>query len=596
MPVQASNMKPKISLVGRYSLLSLTLLVGVMAVLSGLYATVSDSVAERLAGERLEAQVASTANRLTNFIANRIYQLEMLSTHPSMPLYLLYNDEVPEGVQELVRVEADAPDLYGILFFDRRRELTGMVPGQAASGRPYWNRENWNVHGLPSVYLGNSEIIGPVLSHADGPGWLLIRQPLRNTTDLNAEGSIALHLRLASLTELMRAESLAGLLRPYLRTPTGDLLDATGNRQTRTPDDLRTGPEVLPGWRIDYVVSTADILSPLHNIQLGLYGLAAVMALGIVLLFWALARSLRRRVTRLVEGAAAFAEGDLKFRLPAPRNDKDEIDVLAHAFNAMADRLQDMISRTVQAEKMAVLGEFATGVAHEVRNPLATIKLTVQALEKGEADERRRGLLLSVEEEIDRLNRVVGELLDYGRPVAGEPQAVGVRRMFRHATVLTASLAEQQRVTVNATGDTQLAVYASPDQIIQCLMNLVANAIQACEPHGTVHLRAFRNGSRVTIDITDDGCGMNSETLARVPEPFFTTRPDGTGLGLSITRQLIELNGGDLHISSAPGYGTTVSVSLPFADPDSQTDGSGVPPAVHRHQQDHDHALADTDR
>lgn len=593
-------MKPRLSLVGRYSLLSLTLLVGVMTLLSGLYATVSDSVTERLAGERLEAQVAGTANRLTNFIANRIYQLETLSTHPSMPLYLLYNDGVPEGVQELVRVEADAPDLYGILFFDSRGALTDMVPGQAASGRPYWDRSDWSLQGLPSVYLGNSEIIGPSLSHAEGPGWLLIRQPLRDNTGLDTEGSIALHVRLASLTELMRTENLAGVLRPFLRTPAGDLLDATGNSHAVIPDGLRTGPEVLPGWRIDYVVSAAEILSPLRSVQLGLYGLAAVMALGIVVLFWALARSLRRRVARLVESAEAFAEGDLKFRLPEPKNDKDEIDVLAHAFNAMADRLQDMIGRTVQAEKMAVLGEFATGVAHEVRNPLATVKLTVQALEKGEPDPRRRDLLVSVEEEIDRLNRVVGELLDYGRPVAGEPGAMEVRRAFRHARVLTSSLADQRQVTVAATDDSRLAVWASPDQVIQCLVNLVANAIQACEPGGIVTLRAFRNGDRVTVDITDNGCGMDSDTQARVTEPFFTTRSDGTGLGLSITRQLIELNGGDLHISSAEGYGTTVSVSLPVADSAMQTGKTGPYSTTDNtnnlQQQDHRHAFTDTDR
>lgn len=584
-------MKPRVSLVGRYSFLSLALMIGAVAALSALYATVSDSVTERLAGERLEAQVAGTANRLTNFIANRIYQLETLSTHPSMPLYLLYSDAVPEGIQELVRVEADAPDLYGILFFDSLGDLTEIVPGQAASGKPYWGRQGWSVVGRPSVIMGNSEIIGPALPSGDGPGWLLIRQPLRDNTGYNTEGSVALHVRLASLTELMRTENLAGVLRPFLRTPAGDLLDATGNPQAALPEGLRTGPEVLPGWRIDYVVSAADILSPLRNVQLGLYGLAGVMALGIVILFWALARSLRRRVARLVDGAEAFAGGDLQFRLQAPKNDKDEIDVLAHAFNAMADRLQDMIRRTVHAEKMAVLGEFATGVAHEVRNPLATIKLTVQALEKGEPDDRRRNLLVSVEEEIDRLNRVVGDLLDYGRPVAGEPQAVDVRRVFRHASVLTSGLADQREVSVTATGDSRLAVYASPDQIIQCLVNLVANAIEACEPGGSVHLRAFRNGDRLTVDITDNGCGMDSDTLTRVTEPFFTTRQDGTGLGLSITRQLIELNGGDIHISSAPGFGTTVSVSLPAADPDS--------PSSQQDQQQHqdaDHALTDTDR
>ncbi|MFL1485996.1 sensor histidine kinase [Marinobacter sp. LN3S78] len=583
-------LKPRFSLVGRYSLLSLTLIVGAVAVLSSLYATVADSVTERLAGERLEAQVAGTANRLTNFIENRIYQLETLSTHPSMPLYLNYTDAVPEGVRELVRVEADSPDLYGILFFNDDNELTEVVPGQAASGQPYWGRRGWGIRGLPLVMMANSEVIGPRIGDGASPGWLLIRQPLRDTGEQPVSGSIALHVRLASLTELMRTENLAGVLRPYLRTPAGELLEPTGNRLETIPDQLRTGPEVLPGWRIDYQVAAGDILSPLRSAQLGLYALAGVMALGTVTLFWALARSLRRRVTRLVQGAETLASGDLNFRLQAPKNDKDEIDVLAHAFNAMADRLQELIGRTVQAEKMAVLGEFATGVAHEVRNPLATIKLTVQALEKGEPDDERRELLVSVESEIDRLNRVVGDLLDYGRPVPGEPQRVEIRRIFRHATVLTSGLAEQRQVTVSATGDSRLAIVASPDQVIQCLVNLLANAIEACDAGGTVHLRAFRNGDRIHVDITDNGCGMDPDTLRQVTEPFFTTRQEGTGLGLSITRQLIELNGGDLHIHSVRGEGTTVSVTLPAANSDN------LDSSPQEQSPTDNHALTDPDR
>tara|TARA_R110000868_G_scaffold363732_2_gene626108 strand:- start:24224 stop:25930 length:1707 start_codon:yes stop_codon:yes gene_type:complete len=568
-------------------------MVGSVALLSALYATVSDLLTERLAGERLEAQVAGNVNRLTNFIENRIYQLETLSTHPSTPLYLSYNDAVPEGVKELVRVEADSPDLYGVLFFDGNEELTDVIPGQAASGSPYWSRENWSLEGLPTVTFGSSEIIGPYLPDGDGPAWLLIRQPLRNSAIQAIEGSIGLHVRLASLTELMRTENLAGVLKSFLRTPAGDLLDATGNLQTTAPEALRTGPEVLPGWRIDYVVSTSEILSPLRDAQLGLYALASVMVLGTVALFWALARSLRRRVARLTEGAEAFASGDLKFRLQAPRNDKDEIDVLAHAFNAMADRLQEMIQRTVQAENLAVLGEFATGVAHEVRNPLATIKLTVQALEKGETDDQRRDLLISVEDEIDRLNRVVGNLLDYARPVAGAPEQVDIRRVFRHTSVLTTGLAETHEVTVSASGDARQSIYASPDQVIQCLVNLVANAIQACEPGGVVQLRAFRHGDRVTVDINDNGCGMHESVLQRVTEPFFTTRQEGIGLGLSITRQLIELNKGDLLIQSTEGGGTTVSVTLPTANSDNLLLQQKT---QKQRTTDNQHALTDSDR
>jgi len=188
---------------------------------------------------------------------------------------------------------------------------------------------------------------------------------------------------------------------------------------------------------------------------------------------------------------------------------------------------------------------------------------------------------------------VVGNLLDYARPVAGAPQQVDIRRVFRHTSVLTTGLAETHEVTVSASGDARQSIYASPDQIIQCLVNLVANAIQACEPGGVVQLRAFRHGDRITMDINDNGCGMHESVLQRVTEPFFTTRQEGTGLGLSITRQLIELNEGDLLIQSTEGEGTTVSVTLPAANSDNlllQQKTQKQRPT------DNQHALTDSDR
>ncbi|MCL7943022.1 HAMP domain-containing sensor histidine kinase [Marinobacter sp. ATCH36] len=563
-------MKSKLSLVGRYTLLSLALIIGSATALSILHMTVAESITERLAGQHLEAQMSATANRLSAFLENRIYQLETLSRHPAMPLYLAYTEAVPEGVKELVRVEADSPDLYGILFFDADDRLIQVVPGQAASGPPYWSRDNWSLAGLPRVEKNNTELIGPALPQQGQPGWLLIRQPLRYLFDDGAEGAVGLHVRLASLTEQIRTENLAGVVKPFLRTPGRVLLDPTGSTVLREPPGLVRGPEVFPGWHIDYVITAADILSPLRNAQMVMYGLAGLLALGTVLLFWALARSLRRRIDRLVQGAEAFSSGDLHFQLDVPGPRKDEIDQVAYAFNAMAQRLREMIQRTVQVEKMAVLGEFASGVAHEVRNPLATIKLTVQALERREEDQRRRGLLQDVEGEIDRLNRVVGDLLDYGRPVSAEPEHFEVRRVFRQAVAMTSSRARELNVTVTASGDSRLLLHANPDQVTQCLANLLSNAIEACagvaEADRSVRLRAHREGARIRIDVTDNGTGVARDVLPRVTEPFFTTRAEGTGLGLSITRQLVLLNGGDMSIESESGEGTTVTLLLPASD------------------------------
>ena len=564
-------MTPRNSLVGKYTVLSLVLMLSAVTGLSIIYARFSDTLIERLSGERLEAQLAGTANRVSAFIANRIYQLEILSSHPAMPLYVAGGAEVPEGVAELVRVEADSPDLYGILFFDGSDSLVNLVPGQAASGAPYWQGDAWSMAGLPRSEQGSTEIIGPHLPDDGEPGYVIIRQRLRSLPGMADAGSVGLHVRLAAITERVRLEDLAGATRTYLRTPDGSLLTPAGHAIAEPPPGLREGPEILPGWRIDYEIEAAHILNPLRTAQLGMYTLAAATGLGIVAVFWRLARSLRRRVDRLVTGADALAGGDLQYRLSVHEQRWDEIDVLAHGFNSMANRLQQMLDRTIQSEKMAVLGEFATGVAHEVRNPLGTIKLTVQGLARKEPDQRRRELLNDVEDEIDRLNRVVGDLLTYGRASAGDPSCFEVRTAFRKATDLVDSEGRERGVDISASGDSRLCIHANLEQVVQSLVNLLANAVQASQEDDIIRLRAYTEGAFVRIDVTDHGCGMDTVTRDRVMDPFYTTRADGTGLGLSITRQLVLLNGGELTLTSEPGEGTTVTVLLPRCMPGEPT-------------------------
>ncbi|MCC5810425.1 MAG: HAMP domain-containing protein [Ectothiorhodospiraceae bacterium] len=556
--------RPRFSLVGRYTLLSLSLILASLLFLGVLYDRFAETLMDRLTGERLQAQMAATGSRLGAFFDNRSYQLETLSTHPALSVYLQEPHSLAaDKLEGLLRIEADVPDLYGILFLDAADRLTHVVAGQAASGPPYWDRRNWRVDHLPRVSNGSMELIGPALPESSRPGWLLMRQPIRGAAPDGTE-TVALHVRLASITELLGAEAVPGVVRPLLRVPGGALLDATG-RPVNEPAELIRGPEVLPGWVVEYAVQPEPLLGPLQQTRIGIYALALATGIGIMIVFGRLAYTLRRRVNHLVEGADALAAGDLQYRLGSADRKGDEIDTVAQAFNAMAARLRGMIDRTVQVEKMAVLGEFATGVAHEVRNPLATMKVTVQALERREADAERRELLQSVASEIDRLNRVVGDLLAYGRPHPAEPGTVPMRSLFRRALALTSSQAAEQSVSVSTQGDSRLAVHADPDQVLQALVNLVANGIQACEPGGNVRLRAQREGHTIRIEISDDGRGIPSGLIARVTDPFFTTRPRGTGLGLSISRQLIGLNQGRLSLQSVEGQGTTVTLRLPTA-------------------------------
>ena len=229
----------------------------------------------------------------------------------------------------------------------------------------------------------------------------------------------------------------------------------------------------------------------------------------------------------------------------------------------MAWQLKDLIDRTVRAEKLAVLGQFATGVAHEVRNPLATMKTTVQALTRKEQDVERKVLLDDMGHQIDRLSRVVNDLLAYGRPGEAAPQNTEIRDLFRQSARVLEPIAKDANVRFYTSGDSGLKLYIDPDQVLQVLLNLGINAIQACKAGGTVGLRAEQNEAWVEIRVTDDGAGIPKQHLLDVVQPFFTMKSKGTGLGLTISQQLVEANHGKIHIESAPQEGTTITLKFP---------------------------------
>lgn len=265
----------------------------------------------------------------------------------------------------------------------------------------------------------------------------------------------------------------------------------------------------------------------------------------------------------LLSGAEAISSGQLDHRIA--EHGSDEIATVSHAFNAMSGKLKEYLERAVRMEKLAVLGEFATGIAHEIRNPLAAIKTSVQALSRREQNAKRSQLLAEMEGEIDRLARVVSDLVDFGRPRPPLPGVLPVRELFRRIAAIIAPEAQQRGVQFSCQGDPDLELWADADQLQQIVINLALNAVQATPAGGAVVLRAAASGAQVAIEVSDNGCGIPAELLQRVSDPFFTTKTKGVGLGLSISRQLCELNGGRLTIDSAPGQGTVVSLLLPLA-------------------------------
>jgi two-component system sensor histidine kinase AtoS len=536
------------SVVRRFSLLLVASAILPMVVVGFVYDRYASSLLQEFTGERIRAQLAATASRIGSFVEARSYQLETIATYPAPQ-----TTGAGTALASLVRIEADAADLYGILFFSDGGVLLRAIAGQAAAGPPYWSAFDVDLSALPHRLVGETTIVGPVPPRDGQSSWFLLQQRF------HGGGIVALHVRLASMTELMGNTSAAEVVRPFLRTPAGDF-DARGNTTTTARGQIVVGPEVLPGWLPCLLVDPDELLRPFLAARIALL-LASIFAAGAIA--WLLARmagKLQRRVDLLARGAEAVSGGDFAHRVPIEGD--DEIGLLAKAFNRMAARLGLLIERTVRMKRLAALGEFSTGVAHEVRNPLATLKTTVQALARVEKDTERSDLLASMLREIDRMGRAMQDILVFGRPRPPEQREVELGEAVPAMVALTAPEAAQRGVSLVVEGDLSAVALVDRDHLSQILLNLIQNALHASPAGSRVVIRVTEADARVMVEVRDAGSGIAPGKLAHVFEPFFTTKPGGTGLGLSISRQLAELNGGGLVLESAVGVGTTARVTL----------------------------------
>jgi signal transduction histidine kinase len=241
---------------------------------------------------------------------------------------------------------------------------------------------------------------------------------------------------------------------------------------------------------------------------------------------------------------------------------KDRAQELSRAY-AELRAAQDKL---VRKEQLAAVGELSAVVAHEVRNPLAIISNAVATLRRSGVGEQDRGTLLGIlDEESSRLNRLVGDLLRYARPVNLERQLVSLRELVERGMALAQGKLHLDAELVEP--EPTEKIWADANLIRQVIENLIDNAIQAMQSGGVLTVTLVNldlaGAPGVEIQIQDTGEGMDTHVRSRALDPFFTTRPSGTGLGLAIVARIVDAHGGVLRIRSKSGAGTVMHVFLP---------------------------------
>lgn len=226
--------------------------------------------------------------------------------------------------------------------------------------------------------------------------------------------------------------------------------------------------------------------------------------------------------------------------------------------------------RLQEGARLSALGQLAAGLAHEIKNPLGAIKGAAQYLnEAKDADPSAREFLEIIVEEVDRLDRVVGSVLDYARPTAGTLRTVDVHRLISRTLVVLRSSREYKTCFEEDLDHQTLFVRADPEQLKQVLINLFQNAIQAMNGAGEVVIRtrsrSSGGGRFVEIAVSDRGPGIDPAVMKELFQPFFTTKSSGTGLGLAISERIVHSMAGRIEVASEPGVGATFTVVLPQA-------------------------------
>lgn len=324
------------------------------------------------------------------------------------------------------------------------------------------------------------------------------------------------------------------------------------------------------------------------------------MLFGIVLTIF-IPRVITKPILSLFNAAESVAAGDYSVRLINVKT-SSEIDTLVKAFNNMIDNI-DRKNRELQmkneeimkllettrrfnelleseiaqatreieekhwelmkSEKLAAIGELATGVAHEVRNPLSGIGLALELMKDETENEEHRQTITDILHEISRLERIVKGLFQLGHPKSLQLIECTPNDIVERALNLVSMKAKEKGVTIKKDLACRNNFYVDHEQIEQVVLNLLINGIDATGSSGEVRVATrSRNGS-VEISVSDTGCGVPDEEMEKILQPFYSTKETGTGLGLAISSRIVEAHRGKLHITSRVGEGSTFVVEIP---------------------------------
>lgn len=329
-------------------------------------------------------------------------------------------------------------------------------------------------------------------------------------------------------------------------------------------EEYRALPDL--DWSVIAALPSDVAMAPVLDVRKRIFLLGSFVGLIGLILARALSSNISRPIKELTSITKRIAHEGALERIPDPTS-SDEIGELTHAFQTMVENVSAAHHEVVNSSKLAFLGELAAGIAHDIRTPLGIIKNSAQLLERRAIkfdDTTHAEFARFILEEADRLSATVDSLLDYARPAKLTKETVDINATIERTARFLSSEAASKDVRIKVVPDHSAdSVLCDAGQVYQVTLNLVVNAIQACEPGGTVEIRTNRDDDGVEIVVSDTGCGISEEIRDSLFTPFVSKRKGGVGLGLAIVQRIIAAHGGKIEATNRRSGGARFRVWIP---------------------------------
>lgn len=533
---------------------------------------------ERHASNQLSDLTIKTASQTRQRYQEIVKDLDLLAGYPFIQLAFLQFSfgQRLETVNFKLQRYKSRNDLYArISLISLDGDLILTIPEDSARRAA----ANIDQSRLRLAALTDNYFSGVVFDHPEGPLLIFSKRVYDFEHPTIPVGLLAFYIRLDSLTHFVEELDADSDAIGFVYDHSHELflqnrtlpLDPRAQFPQRAGDEVRLVddrdnklffagvPEL--NWTVGFTLPTEVLFDDINALksQNLLFALAiATFALLTTLFF---VRRITEPIGSLIEGAQQFSEGNLSHRITM--RGEGEMQRLGEEFNAMAEKLAAREKQIRTVDRLASLGILAAGIAHEVRNPLAGMKSCAQLMQRKAISPEVAELAAGVNEEIQRLDAIVRQLLEFARPAEAEKTSVKLAEVFDRALEMTRGPLEKAGITILRDLHEVPPVFVDARQTQQILLNLMLNSAQAMPEGGTLHLSLALEQNLVTATVADTGCGIPEEHLEHIFDPFFTLHPGGTGLGLSMAHSLMEENAIRWQVDSRPGAGTTFRLFFP---------------------------------